>query len=68
MSSKSKLVELRKSSLPELRKRLRELKSEHYQLRFERITGKLENYRRIRELRRDIGRVNTLIAELENKS
>jgi len=68
MGSKRKLAELRKLTLAELRKRLRELKSEHYELRFERITGKLENYRRLRELKRDIARVNTLISQLEAKA
>ncbi|MCD6283144.1 50S ribosomal protein L29 [bacterium] len=59
------MAELRKLSLPELRKRMRDLKSEHFEMRFERISGKLENYRRLRELRREIARVKTLITEME---
>ena len=65
MASKRKTQELRKLSAAELRKRARELRSEIYELRFERISGKLENYRRLRELKRDIARVETLIRESE---
>ncbi len=67
MASKRKTRELRKLSAPELKKRARELRSEIYELRFEKITGKLENYRRLRELKRDIARVETLIRENEVK-
>jgi large subunit ribosomal protein L29 len=65
MGRKSQLAELRKMSLPELKKRLRDLKDEEFEMRFERISGKLENYRRVRELRRDIARLRTLINEME---
>ncbi len=65
MARKTQLAEMRKLSLPELRKRLRDLKNEHFEMRFERISGKLENYRRLRELRREIARVQTLITEME---
>jgi len=65
MARKTQMAELRKLSLPELRKRMRDLKSEHFEMRFERISGKLENYRRLRELRREIARVKTLITEME---
>jgi large subunit ribosomal protein L29 len=41
----------------DLEKRLTELKSEAFNLRFQRATGKLENFRRIREVKRDIARV-----------
>ncbi len=67
MSRKSQLAELRKLTLPELKKRLRDLKGEEFEMRFERISGKLENYRRVRELRRDIARIRTLITEMEMK-
>jgi large subunit ribosomal protein L29 len=67
MATKRKMAELQKLSMPELQKRLRELKSEHYELRFQKVSGKLENHRRIREIKHDIARVNTLITQMETK-
>ncbi len=68
MATKRKMAELQKLTMVELQKRLRELKSEHYELRFQKVSGKLENYRRIREIKRDVARVNTLITQMEKGS
>jgi large subunit ribosomal protein L29 len=68
MATKRKMAELQKLTMAELQKRLRELKSEHYELRFQKVSGKLENFRRIREIKHDIARVNTLITQIEKGS
>ena len=39
--------------------RLAETKQELFNLRFQHVTGQLDNYSRLRELKRDIARVNT---------
>ncbi len=61
--------ELSSLSLPELKKRFADFRKELYELRFQKMTGKLENYRRIREVRRNIARALTIlkVKERENK-
>jgi len=39
--------------------RLTETKQELFNLRFQHVTGQLDNYSRLRELKRDIARINT---------
>lgn len=51
----------------DLKTRLRELKSELFNLRFEKATGKLENYRRLRFVRREIASVMTFLTMLRLK-
>lgn len=58
-------AELRDLSDQELEKKLRELKEELFNLRFQKVTGQLENPARIREVRRDIARVLTIRRERE---
>ena len=43
----------------ELVDRLAETKQELFNLRFQHVTGQLDNYTRLRDLRRDIARLNT---------
>jgi len=57
--------ELRKLSEAERTKRLRDLRRELYELRFQKMTGKLEKYSRVRQVRRDIARLLTLAREQE---
>jgi large subunit ribosomal protein L29 len=40
---------------------LAKLKKEQFNLRFQRATGQLENTSRVREIRRDIARIKTLM-------
>lgn len=49
-------------SAGDLAKRLVDLKGEVFNLKFQRATGKLENFRRIREVKRDIARVMTFMS------
>jgi large subunit ribosomal protein L29 len=55
-----KAKELREVSDAELQSKLAELKEELFNLRFQMVTGQLENPMRIREVRRNIARVKTI--------
>ena len=46
----------------QLREQLLQLKKEQFNLRFQRATGQLENTARVREVRRDIARIKTILA------
>ncbi len=52
----------------ELEERLTEFKGELFNLRFQLATGQLENPMRIREVKRDIARVKTILRERELKA
>ncbi len=58
-----KAAELRGKSRQELVGLLAELKKEQFNLRFQLATGQLENTARIRQVRRDIARVLTVLHE-----
>ena len=58
-----KVSELREKSVDELGEELLSLKKEAFNLRFQKATGQLENTARVRLVRRNIARVNTVISE-----
>jgi large subunit ribosomal protein L29 len=58
-----KASELRSKSGDELREQLLQLKKEQFNLRVQRATGQLENTSRVREVRRDIARLKTLLGQ-----
>ena len=49
----------------ELTHRLGELKQEQFRLRFRRATMELENPKMVREVKRDIARIKTILRERE---
>jgi large subunit ribosomal protein L29 len=55
--------ELRTLTREELEQRLREAREELFNLKFQHRTGQLSNPLRIREVRKDIARLNTLLEE-----
>lgn len=55
--------DLRQKSDDELNDELRNLKREQLNLRFQRASGQLEATSRVREVRRDIARINTIMNE-----
>ncbi|MBI5527206.1 MAG: 50S ribosomal protein L29 [Deltaproteobacteria bacterium] len=57
--------EYREKSVDELRVRATDLKAELFNLRFQHFTGQLENSMKIRDLKRDIARLLTIIGEKE---
>jgi large subunit ribosomal protein L29 len=60
-----KVAELRELSDEDLAQRVRELKEELFNLRFQNATGQLDNNRRLQVVRRDIARIYTVLRERE---
>jgi large subunit ribosomal protein L29 len=58
-----KPADLRQKTNDELAKELGELKKEQFNLRFQRASGQLENTSRVRQVRRDIARITTVLGE-----
>jgi large subunit ribosomal protein L29 len=60
-----KVSETRELADEELVGRVRELKEELFNLRFQNATGQLDNNRRLQTVRRDIARIYTVMRERE---
>lgn len=58
-----KIEDLRQKTDDELGDQLLDLKKEQFNLRFQAASGQLENTARVREVRRDIARIKTLLNE-----
>lgn len=58
--------ELRALSDEELNTRIKEAKKELFDLRLKQSTGSLEQPSKIRELRKNVARMKTILAEREN--
>ena len=63
-----KASELRTKTSDQLADQLLQLKKEQFNLRFQKATGQLENTARVREVRRDIARIKTLLAQVRAAS
>ena len=59
----TKIGDVRAKSAVELNTLVLDLRKEQFNLRFQRATGQLEALSRIRQVRRDIARVKTIIGE-----
>ena len=59
------LNKIRKRTDQERTAELARMKQELFNLRFQHVTGQLENPVRMREVRRDIARVKTIMREVE---
>ena len=57
------VTELRSKTADQLADRLLELKKEQFNLRFQRAGGQLENTARVRQVRREIATIKTVLAE-----
>jgi large subunit ribosomal protein L29 len=66
--SKSSIKELRELSVDELATRRRELKEEALMLRVQKEAGQLENPSRIRQARREVAKIETLLTQKRNAS
>ena len=58
-----KINKIREMSSPELEKELGELKTELFKLRFSLATNGLENPMKIKEIKKDIAKINTVLTE-----
>ena len=59
-----KASELRNMSAEQLTAKLKELKAELFNLRFQHAINQLENPMRIQTVKRDISKVNTVLSEI----
>jgi large subunit ribosomal protein L29 len=59
-----KISELRGKTADQLASLLLDLKKESFNLRFQKVSGELEKTSRVREVRRGVARVNTLLNEI----
>ena len=62
-----KINKIREMSSPDLEKELGELKSELFKLRFSLATNGLDNPMKIREVKKDIAKIKTVLTERELK-
>ena len=65
-----KINKIREMSSPELEKELGELKTELFKLKFSLATNGLDNPMKIKDVKKDIARINTILTErklLESK-
>ncbi len=62
-----KTSEMKEMSKEELQKELSELKSELFKLRFQLVTNQLENPMKLKDVKKSIARVKTVIREREIK-
>ncbi len=58
-----KISKIKEMSSPELEKELGELKSELFKLRFSLATNGLDNPMKIKEVKKDIARINTVLTQ-----
>ena len=63
-----KIDKIKEMSSPELEKELSELKSELFKLRFSLATNGLDNPLKVKEVRKDIARIKTILRERELKN
>jgi len=60
-----KAEEIRKLKVEEIRSKVTDMRDELMKLRFQQVTGQLTDPSRLRHLRRDIARVETILKETE---
>lgn len=58
-----KAEDMRAKTADELKTELDQLGKERFNLRFQKASGQLENTSRVRQVRRDIARIKTILAE-----
>ena len=67
MKTKEYVNELKNASVADFNAQLVEAKKELFNLRFQNATNQLENTARIKEVRRNIARIQTMITAADNK-
>jgi large subunit ribosomal protein L29 len=63
-----KAADVRAKTDDELKDDLEQLGKERFNLRFQRASGQLENTARVRQVRRDIARIKTILGERVRKA
>jgi len=68
MAKQTKAADIRAKTPDELTTLLGNLQKEQFNLRFQRATGQTEGVGRVRQVRRDIARVKTILAEKQRSA
>jgi large subunit ribosomal protein L29 len=63
-----KASEIKEMSLEEMQRKIGDLKEELFNLRFQHEIGQLENPQRMKQTKKDIARIHTMIREIGAKS
>jgi len=63
MKSSKRLSDIRVMTEDQLEDEALKLKKEQFNLRFQRASGQLENTARVRQVRRDIARIKTILGQ-----
>lgn len=63
-----KVVDLRAKTSDQLKDELLKLRRESFNLRFQQASGQLENTARVRQVRRDIARIKTVLRDMTAQS
>jgi large subunit ribosomal protein L29 len=63
-----KPAEIRLLSVTEIKTKLADTRQEYMNLRFQLVTGQLSDSSRLKQVRREIARIETLLRERENES
>ena len=68
MAKETKATDVRLKTPDELGAMLLDLRKEQFNLRFQRASGQLEGTGRVKQVRRDIARVKTIMSEKKTSS
>ncbi len=68
MAKQTKIADVRLKTEDQLKQQLLDMRREQFNLRFQRATGQTEGVGRVREVRRDIARVKTILGEKQRSS
>ena len=68
MAKEMKALDVRAKSAEQLGTELLELRKSQFNLRFQRATGQTEGVGRVKQTRRDIARIKTILAEKKKLS
>ena len=63
-----KAIDIRKMSVEDINKKIVEVKNELFELRMKQATGSLEKPHMINKLRKDVARMKTVLAEMNDGS
>ncbi len=63
-----KASEIKEMNIEEMQQKASDLKEELFNLRFQHEIGQLENPQRVKQTKRDIARIKTIIREVEVKN
>lgn len=63
-----KASEIRNLSVEEMNERLVDLKQELFNLRFQHTVNQLDNTARLKDVKKDIARIKTVLQEVQTKS